>query len=223
MQAREIGTLFYRSRQEFDSRFSWSPSGDCHITNNDTWEVESYLKYAGAKFVRKYDPNSVSALSRNFRSPAHLQVADGTHQSSRQLLHQPFHSAPPPSTIVLPLQHFFVQYLLLSKCMDLQDLGDGFDGRTTYAEGASRITADTLLIGVQQDALIPPSELSMLADTIVSAGGSTEFMLMDSIYGHDAFLKEVEWLGPRVRAHLEKGLEQVLEEERVINTGINAP
>ena len=38
-QAREIGTLFYRSRQEFDGRFAWEPSGDRHFTSLDTWEV----------------------------------------------------------------------------------------------------------------------------------------------------------------------------------------
>ena len=59
-------------------------------------QVESYLSYAGTKFVRAYDPNA---------------------------------------------------YLLLSKCMDLMDLGDGAEGRTTYAAGAARIKADTLLIG----------------------------------------------------------------------------
>ena len=107
--------------------------------------------------------------------------------------------------------------------MDLMDLGDGYDGRATYAEGAARIAADTLLVGVQQDALIPSNELSMLADSINSAGGSTEYLQMDSAFGHDAFLKEVEWLGPRVRGHLERGLERLLEEESVINTGINAP
>lgn len=93
--ARELGTIFYRSRDEFDSRFNWSPGGDRHFTSMDTWEVESYLSYAGAKFVRRYDPNA---------------------------------------------------YLLLSKCMDLMDLGDGVEGRSTYADGAGRIKADSLLV-----------------------------------------------------------------------------
>lgn len=170
--ARELGTLFYRSREEFDTRFNWAPSGDRHFTSTDTWEVESYLNYAGAKFVKTYDANA---------------------------------------------------YLLLSKCMDLQDLGDGFAGRSTYAEGAARITAQSLLIGVQQDMLIPMGELQFLADTIRSAGGSATFEAMDSLYGHDAFLKEVDWLGPRVKAHLEAGLEKELEAEQVHNTGTNAP
>jgi len=47
--ARELGTLFYRSRQEFDARFQWTAFGDRHFTSNDTWEVETYLNYQGAK------------------------------------------------------------------------------------------------------------------------------------------------------------------------------
>ena len=35
-QARELGTLFYRSRGEFDSRFNWEPTGDRHFTALDT-------------------------------------------------------------------------------------------------------------------------------------------------------------------------------------------
>lgn len=71
--ARELGTLFYRSRSEFDSRFSWGVKGAnlpgaadlSHATPSwsrlNNWEVESYLTYAGKKFV--YDANSYLLLS----------------------------------------------------------------------------------------------------------------------------------------------------------------
>ena len=221
--AREMGTLFYRSRQEFDTRFKWAPDGDRHYTALDTWEVEAYLTYAGAKFVRTYDANA---------------------------------------------------YLLLSKCMDLMDLGDGYDGRLTYAAGAARIRAETLLVGVRQDALIPMQELRSLAELLnqgaaastgsadgtaapavdgavgsvasaaarggIGHGGSTAaidahaaeqqplaplatFLEMDSTFGHDAFLKEFDWLSARIRPFLERGLEQQLQDESVHNMGLNAP
>jgi len=127
-----------------------------------------------------------------------------------------------------------------------QDLGDGVAGRLTYAEGAARIAADTLLIGVAQDALIPPSELSSLADAMRRArsGGSggtgdaqagagvasdrpeagrVRVEVLDSVYGHDAFLKEPVALAGLVRGHLEAGMDAVLEAERVHNTGGAAP
>jgi homoserine O-acetyltransferase len=241
--AREMGTLFYRSREEFDARFNWAPFGDRNFTALDTWEVETYLNYAGARFVRRFDANA---------------------------------------------------YLLLSKCMDLMDLGDGYSGRLSYAQGAARIVAETLLIGVKQDALIPMQELRCLAELINTAhagdggdGGEMEwsasrgcwqkqpplssgsgaegeagerspasnsassapaavagssgshesapvdhagqrrnlatFLEMDSPFGHDAFLKEADWLTPRIRPFLERGLEAQLEAERLHNTGHNAP
>jgi homoserine O-acetyltransferase len=172
--AREIGTLFYRSREEMDSRFDWNPRGDNHFTSLDTWEIENYLSYQGAKFSRAYDPNA---------------------------------------------------YLLLSKSMDLMDLGDGVEGRKTYAEGAARISANSLLVGVKQDALIPAAELACLAETINAgkARHNAKFHLMDSVYGHDAFLIEYAELEKLVRHHLEDGLQADLQAESLINTGGNAP
>ena len=171
-QAREVGTLFYRSRVEFDGRFDWSPVGNRHFTALDTWEVENYLAYQGTKFVHAYDPNA---------------------------------------------------YLLLSKAMDLMDLGDGVAGRGSAAEGAGRITAKTLLVGVQQDALIPCNEMEWLAGAINARGGDATFEAMSSPFGHDAFLKEFTWLAPRFKAWLEDGLTRELDVESLINTGENAP
>lgn len=170
--ARELGTLFYRSRQELDSRFSWEPSGDRHFTSLDTWEIESYLNYQGARFRRTYDANC---------------------------------------------------YLLLSKCMDLMDLGDGVAGRLTYAKGAGRIKANSLFIGFAEDDLIPMREMKQLADTMNSHGGHATFIGASSIFGHDAFLKEFDLLDSHLRPFLEEGLKQQLEAERVHNTGLNAP
>jgi len=164
-------------------------------------------------------------------------------------------------------------YLLLSKCMDLQDLGDGVAGRATYAEGASRIQAEALLVGVKQDALIPAAELRSLAASInathaasltppasevvavaePSAAAATAaaataapagparseqrlptegvnddlpratYLELDSVYGHDAFLKEPGWLKQHLQPFLERGLEEQLAAEERHNTGDNAP
>lgn len=68
------------------------------------------------------------------------------------------------------------------------------------------------------------SSIAAAAAAASTAGGPrATFLEMDSPYGHDAFLKEYEWLGPRLRAFLEAGLEAQLEAERVHNTGHNAP
>lgn len=57
--ARMIGTVAYRSRQEFDARFSWVPDKD------GSFEVEKYLEHQATKFTQlvNYDANCYLALS----------------------------------------------------------------------------------------------------------------------------------------------------------------
>lgn len=175
--ARQIGTIFYRSRKEFDERFNWKPAGTKHFTSLDTWEVEAYLQYQANKFVHKFDANS---------------------------------------------------YLLLSKAMDLMDIGDGVDGRNSFADGASRIKAKTLLIGVKEDTLIPSAELEALSysvngvtprishDTQQNVPGSegsdstmtiprpsnmeksAVYVEISCPYGHDTFLKDFPGNGAQI-------------------------
>lgn len=42
--ARELGMACYRSREEFDARFQWQPTGPTHFTAQ-TFDVESYMDY----------------------------------------------------------------------------------------------------------------------------------------------------------------------------------
>ena len=181
--ARELGTMFYRSRAEFDARFEWGPraggggergaAAPWASADSGTWEVEDYLSHAGAKFARgAFDANA---------------------------------------------------YLLLSKAMDLMDLGDGAEGRESWAEGAKRIGADggtrALLIGVAQDALIPPTELKAVAEA--AGEGCAEYVELDSELGHDAFLvpKAVPEMGARVQGFLEEGLREQLKAEAALVGG----
>jgi homoserine O-acetyltransferase len=110
--ARELGMTCYRSREEFDSRFDWNPSGPTHFKDL-TFDVESYMDYQATKFSRHYDPNC---------------------------------------------------YLLLSKAMDLTNVGLGL---TNLAEGVGRIQAESLVIGVMQDLLVPLSEQQSIVSYIV--------------------------------------------------------
>jgi len=58
--ARMIGTVAYRSRQEFDARFSWEPSKE-----DDQFEVVKYLEHQAEKFTHftQYDANCYLLLS----------------------------------------------------------------------------------------------------------------------------------------------------------------
>jgi homoserine O-acetyltransferase len=147
--ARELGTICYRSRDEFNQRFNWAPEPEgLYTAQSLLFEVERYLSYQGERFANRFDANC---------------------------------------------------YLLLSRCMDLMDLGAGF---RTYAEGVMRIVCPSYIIGVDRDMLIPPSEQQHLAHLLESHGRTVRLEILASIYGHDAFLKEPEWFAPRLREWL---------------------
>lgn len=147
--AREIGTITYRSRDEFNERFRWDligPPGYRELS----FEVEQYLNAQGQRFVTRFDANC---------------------------------------------------YLTLSRCMDLMDLGYG---QQTYADGVLRIQCRVGIIGVDRDLLIPPTEQQHLAHLLENHGRDVRLELLSSVYGHDAFLKEHDWFGPRIREFLER-------------------
>jgi homoserine O-acetyltransferase len=145
--ARELGTITYRSRDEFNQRFRWEPVGPA-TPQAMTFEVEQYLDAQAKRFVDRFDANC---------------------------------------------------YLLLSRCMDLMDLGAS---QPTYAEGVLRIQARSLILGVDRDILIPPQEQQHLAHLLESHGREVDFEILSSMYGHDAFLKEHDWFGPRIAEFL---------------------
>jgi homoserine O-acetyltransferase len=143
--AREIGTILYRSRDEFNARFSHTPVGKFGPADH-TFEVESYLAAHGERFAPKFDANC---------------------------------------------------YLLLSKCMDLMDLGAG---QPSLEAGFGRIRAKGLIIGVDRDALTPLEEQQALTKILKEAGRDVRLEVLSSIFGHDAFLKEFEWQTPRFKS-----------------------
>ncbi|HEV2766239.1 MAG TPA: homoserine O-acetyltransferase [Acidimicrobiales bacterium] len=83
-------------------------------------------------------------------------------------------------------------YLLLSKAMDLHDLGRGRGG---LEEALSRISAPTLLIGISSDTLYPSYQQQQVRDILCAQGTLCEYVDIDSPHGHDAFLIELDQVG----------------------------
>jgi homoserine O-acetyltransferase len=63
-----------------------------------------------------------------------------------------------------------------------------------------KITTPVTLIGALSDWLVPPEQLQELVDRLA---GPVSAHLLDTIYGHDAFLKEAAGIGPLLRGALE--------------------
>lgn len=84
-------------------------------------------------------------------------------------------------------------YVVLSDAMNAHDIGRGRGG----TRGAlRRVTAKTLVAGVSSDRLYPLTQQAELAAGISTAD---EVRVIESPYGHDGFLIEVEQVGALVR------------------------
>lgn len=63
--ARQIGTITYRSGQEWQDRFGQSIfKGACTSSLKEEFEIERYLVHQGGKWVNNYDPNSMIWISK---------------------------------------------------------------------------------------------------------------------------------------------------------------
>jgi len=60
--AREMGTLYYRSREDFNERFPWQPIRP-PSRRGITFDVQSYLEHQGSKIIGTFDVNSFLTLS----------------------------------------------------------------------------------------------------------------------------------------------------------------
>lgn len=78
-------------------------------------------------------------------------------------------------------------FVLLSQAIDLHRVEPG------------RITAAVTLVGVRQDQLVPLGQVQALAAALA---GPVRLVELDSVFGHDAFLKETEAIGAVVREAL---------------------
>lgn len=78
-------------------------------------------------------------------------------------------------------------YYYLTKAMDSHNVGRG---RNSILEALSQVTADTLVIGIENDVLFPVSEQAYLGANIPGA----TFKSISSAYGHDGFLIETDAL-----------------------------
>lgn len=83
-------------------------------------------------------------------------------------------------------------YWILSKAMDSHNVGRG---RGTVEQALASIRASTLVIGVHSDILFPVSEQQFLTKHIPGA----RLELLDSVYGHDGFLADLEPLKELIR------------------------
>ncbi len=90
-------------------------------------------------------------------------------------------------------------YLLLTKAMDLHDLGRGRGG---VGAALRRITARALVLGVNSDILYPEYQQIALVDGMTSTHAT--YQTIDSPHGHDAFLIEMGQVGESLHSFFDQ-------------------
>lgn len=86
-------------------------------------------------------------------------------------------------------------FLLLSEAIDRESMGNQQDVR----EACSRISAETIVVGVPGDMLFPWALQVELHRALQAAGADSSLWKLESLYGHDAFLADQERLADVLR------------------------
>ena len=93
-------------------------------------------------------------------------------------------------------------YLVLSRAMDLHDVGQGRGG---IDAALARVgpAARTLVIGISSDILFPTHLQREIVERLHAAGRHARYFEIDSPWGHDAFLIEYDQLTAAINAFLD--------------------
>ncbi|HEX2740433.1 MAG TPA: homoserine O-acetyltransferase [Rubrobacter sp.] len=78
-------------------------------------------------------------------------------------------------------------YLYLSRAMDIYDVANGYK---SDEEAYSRIEGEVLFVGITSDWLFPAAEVRDAAERASRAGAYAHYAEIDTLSGHDAFLKD---------------------------------
>ncbi|XP_060076850.1 uncharacterized protein LOC132556455 [Ylistrum balloti] len=94
--------------------------------------------------------------------------------------------------------------LYISKAMDLFDMSEGYP---SLHAGLSTVKCPTMVLGVQTDILFPIWQQRQLARILKESGNqAVTFYELDSLFGHDTFLLDLNCVGAAVKGFLETDL-----------------
>lgn len=92
-------------------------------------------------------------------------------------------------------------FLYITKAIDYFDLGQGLPD---LAQAFAKVRAKLLVLSYSSDWLFPPSQSEELVRALLKNGVDATYLEINSDYGHDAFLLEVEKLAALTRDFLRR-------------------
>jgi homoserine O-acetyltransferase/O-succinyltransferase len=90
-------------------------------------------------------------------------------------------------------------YLVIGKAMDLHDVARG---RGSLSAAMARLRVPVLTLGIDSDLLYPLYQQRHIHELVAQAGAQSEFVVIESPHGHDAFLIELDQVGPPLEKFL---------------------
>jgi homoserine O-acetyltransferase len=93
-----------------------------------------------------------------------------------------------------------LSYIYITKAINIFDLSRGYD---SLEVALSNVDSDVLLLSFNMDLLFLTYEMEEIRDALNSVGKNVDYIEIDSNYGHDAFLVEVDKFEDSVREFLE--------------------
>ncbi len=95
-----------------------------------------------------------------------------------------------------------LSYLYITKAINIYDLSRGFD---TLKDALRRIESNLMLLSFKEDMLFKNEEMKHISDTLKELGNANHtYIDINSDYGHDAFLVELEKFDFYIREVLER-------------------
>jgi homoserine O-acetyltransferase len=90
-----------------------------------------------------------------------------------------------------------LSFLYIAKAINIYDISRGYD---SLEDAMARISAELHLISFEKDMLFFPEEMKVMADTMTAIGKGSQcsYLNIDSDYGHDAFLVELDKFKERI-------------------------
>lgn len=90
-----------------------------------------------------------------------------------------------------------LSYLYITKAINIHDLSRGFD---SLEEALEKVVCELYLVGFEKDFLFLPSEMEHIATTMRACRKeNVDYIEIQSDYGHDAFLVEIDKIDQYVR------------------------
>jgi homoserine O-acetyltransferase len=218
--AREIATITYRSGPEWEQRFgrrradASKPPALC-----PDFLVETYLDHAGEKFCLTYDPNSLIYVSKAmdlFDLGRENQLATAARHAEYHTLGTsgPAATGSPACTLTLPDKPYEEQPSSSAMLTTLDAESLPHQGQGAPPNPPADLVAGlaplrdlpVLVMGVASDILFPAWQQREVAEALRQAGNKSvehhELSEVQSLFGHDTFLLDVENVGGAVRNFL---------------------